>query len=803
MVMFARLLLLLVALVVASAPSADRLQAQPAPAADTAGLKALARESLAQLTGEIGAAGLSEPVEILRDRWGVTHIYARNVDDLFFAQGYVMGQDRLWQLEMWRRGREGRLAEILGPAAFERDRDARLLRYRGPFDDREWTSYHPEGRRILTAFAKGLNACIAASAGRLPVEFRLTGVVPEPWSPETLLARQAAFGDASAELQLALDVARYGAAEANRRRAPDPWDELAVPEGLDVGAIAPEVIARLRGAQGPLPKPAVVESYRRLVAAAAANADGPGVQVEARGSRAAVAFDPTDPPGQPGELLIEPGSNNWVVAGPRSVTGKPMVVNDPHREVTNPSLRYVVHLNAPGWNVIGAVEPPFVGVAIGHNERLGWGLTIVGTDQQDVYVEETRPDRPNEVRWNGNWEPMRVVREEIRIRGEATRTVELKYTRHGPVFFEDTARRRAYALRTALGAPGTAPYLAGLRLSQARDCLEFLDAALFWKAPSENLICGDVDGNISWQASALTPRRAGWSGRLPVPGGGKHEWAGFRTDLPREINPARGYIATANHNIHPPGYAPPIMFKSSRTLPFDRITRLLQLFESPRALAIADHQRVQHDAYSLRAAADLQMFRGWMSPRADIERARALLAAWDAVLDKDSAAAAVYTVWRTTRGESGEAAGAAAADRSRLETELAAAIAKLTADQGPDWSAWRYGRLHGSVFPHPVATAFDLPRIERSGGAGSVAADGATYREILDVADWDRSVITNVPGQSGQPESPFYGNLLPLYARQEYFPLLFSRAAIEREAAHRLALKPAARSTEARSGGPP
>ena len=474
-----------------------------------------------------------------------------------------------------------------------------------------------------------------------------------------------------------------------------------------------------------------------------------------------------------------------------SATGKPVVANDPHREVGNPSLRYIVHLVAPGWNVIGAVEAPFVGVAIGHNDRLGWGLTIAGNDQEDVYVEETNPANPAEVRWRDGWEPLRVVREEIRVLGQAAETVELKFSRHGPVFYEDGARHRVYALRSALLEPGTAAYLGGLRLSQARNCREFLDAAMFWKAPTENLICGDVDGTISWQASALTPKRGPngttWSGRLPVPGSGAYEWDGFRRDLPREINPSRGFIATANNNTQPAGFTPPVFFKTSANVEFDRITRLLQMIQPGRRFTLDDHRRMQLDAVSLRARAEIPLFSGWTATTPDVERARALIAAWDGVLARDSAAAAVYSAWRTASTVQERSAARPAAERRTLhETSLTRAIQELTRTQGADPSAWRWGRMHTRAFPHPLVTAFDLPTIERPGGAGAVAADGASYREILDVADWDRSIVTNVPGQSAQPESPFYRNLLPLWADDTYFPLVYSRPRVDREAAHTL-----------------
>ena len=223
---------------------------------------------------------MKQPVDVIRDEWGVPHIYAQNTEDLFFAQGYVMAQDRLWEMEWWRRELEGRVAEVLGPSAFERDRLARLLKYRGPFDDSEWTSYHADGKQILTAYANGINAYITSHADHLPVEFVLTGIKPLPWTAETVALREPAFGNATSELRLAMDVAKYGVKEANRRAAPDPWDDLQVPEGLDVKLvtdatveISPALTLRMRQLPRPeppggfpaprLPRPIVVSRRRR------------------------------------------------------------------------------------------------------------------------------------------------------------------------------------------------------------------------------------------------------------------------------------------------------------------------------------------------------------------------------------------------------------------------------------------------------------------------------------------------------------------------------------------------------------
>src|SRR5262249_30332478 len=220
----------------------------------------------------------------------------------------------------------------------------------------------------------------------------------------------------------------------------------------------------------------------------------------------------------------------------------------------------------------------------------------------------------------------------------------------------------------------------------------------------------DVDGAIAWRPAALTPARIGWAGRLPVPGTGLYEWQGFRSDLPFELNPARGFIATANNNINPPGYTPPLMFKNADTR-FERMTRLLQLLSHPGTFSLEDHRRMQHDAYSLRAAADLAVFKGWSSTDADVERARGIVAGWDAVYRKDSRRAAATGGWRgpPRRGAGGGRARAEARGRDAVEARLRAAIDRLVRDQGRDWGTWRWGRLHTRPFTHPFFRDFDLP----------------------------------------------------------------------------------------------
>lgn len=730
-------------------------------------LDELARSSLSPLDGEIALGGLEQEVEVLRDPWGIAHIYANTIDDLFFAQGFVAAQDRLWQLEIWRRIGEGRLAEIVGPEAVERDRLARLLRYRGDMAA-EWASYHPEAERIVGAFVRGVNAFIAHRTDNLPVEFKLTGVTPDPWTPDVPIMRMAGLPmtqNATDEIELARLVAQVGVSEANRRDAPDPWHELKVPAGLEVSRVPREVLDALGQGYRGIPRIPVLDRYADLVA------EGP---------------DSAHPP----------GSNNWVVSGEMTATGKPILANDPHRRLSLPSLRYLVHLVGPGWNVIGAGEPALPGVAIGHNERIAWGLTIVGIDQQDIFVEEVNPRNRNEVLWRGGWEPLTVEMDTIWVKGESSpRIVELKFSRHGPIVYEDTVNHRAYAFRSVLAEPGTAGYLASLRLDQAQNWAEFLSAMDYWKVPSENMIYADVDGNIGWQAAGLTPIRCcGWVGRLPAPGTGNYEWRGFRPmrELPREHNPERGYIATANHNIMPPGYIPPLGYSWASPRRYLRIDDILS---DSGGFTVEDFKRLQHDVYSQAAVDAVALaLTGWQSDDAGVERARRSLVKWDGFLTKESSAAAIYRAWRDTVDQRALREETPQVERDSMAvTALRAAIGRLEAEQGPDWDGWRYDRMRQTEFRHPVVAAFDVPPVPRPGDYTTVnvtGQSGASFREIIDLSNWDNSVATSTPGQSGQPGSPHYDDLARLWGEGEYFPLLYSREAVEANAAHRLMLRP-------------
>ncbi|HEV2854543.1 MAG TPA: penicillin acylase family protein [Thermoanaerobaculia bacterium] len=765
------------------------LLAVPPGRAAEPGLAARAKAALARTSGTIRLAGLEKPVTVLRDPWGIPHIFAATQDDLFFAQGFVAAQDRLFQMEIWRRTGEGRLAEILGPGAVDRDRFARLLRYRGDLEA-EYSSYAPDAKRILQAFTRGVNAFIESSRDRLPIEFELAGFQPEPWTPEVCLNRMAAFG-----------MTLNAFSELFRARLGNEIGWKLVDEIFPADPPRPLESQPRKGLEG--------IDERVLALAEAAGAP--------------VTFQPRD------------GSNNWVVDGSLSATGKPLLANDPHRALMLPSLRSMVHLVGPGWNVIGAGEPGQPGVAAGHNDRVAFGFTIAMIDQQDLYIEETNPANPNEVLFQGKWEPLRIERETIRVKGQAPVEAELKLSRHGPVIHEDRERHRAYVLHWVGSEPGTAGYLASLSLDRARSWSEFRQALERWKVPSENLLYADIDGNIGWQVAGLAPVRQGWSGLLPVPGAeGAYEWKGFLppSELPGAFNPPRHFLATANHNILPPGYPHELGFDWGDA---NRYRRIAEVLGAGGRFTVADFQRLQHDEVSSQARALARLLGEAKGASPELRPWIDRLARWDGTVARDSAAAALYEIWAlkipravlTPRVPEKWRGAADLSDRmvdllgnptaawfgedpragrdALLLRTFEEAVADAKAKLGPDPGTWRWGRLHTVTFHHPLETdderraVFGLPPVERGGdgntlnvgvGSGFEVNHGASFREVLDTGDWDRSVATNVPGQSGQPGSPHYGDLLPLWAEGRYFPLLFSREKIEGTGAERLVLEP-------------
>ncbi len=774
-------------------------RAQSSARTAPASLEARAKSALAVIRGTLNVHGLQQSVRVQRDRWGVAHIYAQNEHDLFFAQGFVVAQDRLFQMELWKRSGQGRLAEILGPSFVQRDVNARLLRYRGDMDA-EYKSYSPDTKEILEAFTGGINAYIAEiekpGGIGLPVEFQLAGFQPDPWKPEDCLNRLAAYSvtlNGVSELRNAQLVALLGPEKAAELLELDPPVKLDPAPGIDFSGLSPALLENLVGSDVPLQFP---------------------------------------------ETPVQ-GSNNWTVSGALTATGKPFLANDPHRVIAEPSLRYIVHLVAPGWNVIGAGEPGLPGVAVGHNEKIAWGFTIFGLDQQDFYLAELNPADPEQYKTEHGWERMEVKTETITLRGGAPVTAKLKFTRHGPVLWEDG--KRALALHWVGAEPGTAGYLGSLALDRAQNWREFEQVMPRWKVPSENIVYADRDGNIGEHSTGLAPLRQNWTGLLPIAETGGFEWQGFvpNADLPHTYNPAAGFVASANHKMIPENYPYAVGFQWAPPERFSRISEVISSAakNSPK-LTLDDMENLQNDVVSL-PARDLQALLKHAAGNSPGAAAKRLLD-WDCDFTLDAKAASLYEFWvaelreavtklvvpggahkiagklslQQTTQELGHPTATVfgqnpqAARDTLLLQALQAAEQKLSAKLGPDPQNWAWGQLHRVSFSHPLGgvvpaakALFDRGPVARPGDGTTVDATyfggssfdqlaGASYREIFDLSDWDKAVGVNVPGQSGQPASPHYDDLLPLWLRGEYFPLRYTKQAVDRETTDTLELKP-------------
>jgi penicillin amidase len=796
----------------------------------------LAVLTLVAVSGSIGAAppeamlrpatidGLHDRVELLRDRWGLNHIYARNEHDLFFVQGYTAARDRLFQFELWRRQATGTVAEILGRKELTRDIGTRLHMFRGDLSA-ELNWYHPRGEAIVTAYVDGVNAYIAEalrSPGSLPIEFKTLGIRPEPWTPAVVISRHnGLLANIGQELNLARAVKALGADRVKDLMYFQGGDPNITPDpAIDLSLLDSSILE-------------LYNAFRRPVAFGGAPVEEPtALELSQRNE--------------------DIGSNNWVVSGRLTESGYPLMMNDPHRTQGAPSLRYWVHLVAPGWNVIGGGEPVLPGVSIGHNEFGAWGLTIFGSDSEDLYVYETNPANPNQYKYRGAWEDMRIVKDTIPVKGEAPVAVELKFTRHGPVLKEDRAHHVAYALRAAWMEPGGAPYLASLRMDQARNWSEFVEACTYSRIPSENMVWADRDGHIGYQAVAITPLRPNWSGLVPVPGDGRYEWNGFLpiNALPHVADPEKGYFATANNYLFPPNFPYKEALHYTGADPF-RVARISEVLGSGRLHTVADMMRLQNDNMSIPARRLVPLLAkaklaadGARAAGSDrVVKARDLLVAWNYSVDADSISAGIYEMWQRRltanvrnlmvpkeaqsfigqpsmkrvidwlNAPDGRFGADPRAGRDELLVRsLAEAVDELTKKLGADMNGWQWGqeKYHHALIRHQLAeiappelrAQLNVGPYPRGGDSYTVSAtgnadnqtSGGSLKIIVDTENWDNSLGLNNPGQSGDPASPHYRDLFAIWSRGEYFPIFFTRAKVESVTEDGQQLTPGARS---------
>jgi penicillin amidase len=760
-----------------------------------------------QVKGTIRVSGLSAPVEVIRDRWGVPHIYAQNEHDLFFAQGYVHAQDRLWQMEIGRRMASGTLSEIIGQATLSTDRQYRWLGLRR-VAEQSWTELDDDSRAILESYAEGVNAYIESHRNRLPLEFTVLQYSPEPWTPIdsltwTNMVASDTTGHQYEELEYARLIAKIGEAAAQQLIPPRDED-------------TPTII------------PSAASSYDWL-------------------QNASFGQESADLDEWTGGPMSNWGSNNWVASGSRTTTGMPILANDTHLWLVMPSLWYENGLHGGRFDSVGFSFPGVPLVVIGHNQHIAWGTTTLRADDQDNYIETMNAGR-TQYEFMGEWYPLERIQETIKVKGRGPARETISFTRHGP-FRLSPNDGSPIALRWTL-YEGNPSFGSVVLLNLATNWDEFRAALQHWNAPAQNFVYADVEGNIGYQAAGQVPIRVpGHDGRVPVPGStGEYEWQGYIPfdELPTAFNPPTGFIVTANNKIVPDDY--PYLI-SSVWNPGYRAERITALLSADDTLSVEDMQGIQGDTYS-RPAETLRPYLLAVEPENELQaEALAQLEAWDLYVDADSVGASIYEVWfvsmvRNTVGdELGEQPPAALwlfgrpnwlaglltdADNSLFDDihspsvvetrddivrrSLADAVNWLSENYGENPNRWEWGKLHTLTLVHRPFGQSGIAPLERLFNSGMISSGGdpqtvnnteyiwlnqqfatvfgTSQRMIVDVSNWDSSLAINSTGQSGHLLNPHRQDQISMWRDAQYHPMVFSREAVEEHAKAVLTLTP-------------
>lgn len=732
--------------------------------------------------------GASASVEIVTDRWGIPHITAASQQDAFFGQGYAAAIARLWQLDLVRRRVLGRLAAAGGRRYLPFDVAARTRLFRGDVAA-EWAHHDPRVKPLAQAWVRGVNARIGqvlADIALLPPEFHALDMQPEPWGADDLiLLRGGWVPNLPAEMRRAVLACRGALALDALVQPLDPPVPLRVPDGLDPcrlspgqldlyhlwSAPLPELAARRHSALGPADTPVAVPHW--------ADADA------------------------------QQGSNAWAIAPARTGTGRAVLANDPHLPVSVPGPRFISHLRAPGLDAIGT-GPAFLPAFFeGHNNRIAFGRTDFQIDQEDLYVLELDATGEHWRRQDG-WQPVTRITDTIAVRDGPAETIEIRLTSLGPLVFEDKAARHALVVRSVLRECGLSGALDCIPVALAGDWRSFR-AAIATAVHGSNYLYADVDANIGWQVGGRSPRRVGYDGLMPVPAAGRYDWSGYLAidELPSRYNPPEGWLASANQMPFPPGW-PADRVTSHEWIADDRYRRIVQVLAPEHPHAAADSLRLQQDTLSLRAGALLPLLDAM--PGDGREHARVLLRGWHRRIDADSPAAALFEAWFAELSIMTRQALVPAplqdvvhalhpqvlvalltgADPALGSRRLDIATQALTAAV-EIWTTWwggsPWGAVHRLELHHALAAL--LPDATVPGGPsggdattvmgrwwGSLSAPvvtgGASYRQVIEPGNWDAARCINMPGQSGEPGSPHYADLVPLWLANQTIPLAYA-----------------------------
>ena len=824
----------------------------------------VAPKSFPQIDGELKLAGLDGPVDIYRDEMGVPHIYASTTHDLFFAQGYVHAQERFWQMDFWRHIGSGRLSEMFGEGQLDTDKFLRTLGWR-QIAEQEYAELNATSKAILDAYVEGVNAYIA---DREPVELSLeylilTGILNrdytiEPWTPIHSLTWGKAMawdlrGNIGAEIERAVLLKTLTLEQVNELFPPYPEDHP---------IIVPEIGGEVINSQALVPNQL------------SGSAEFPSVTLQPIAASFALLDSLLGPAGS------GIGSNSWAISGDLTATGTPILANDPHLGIQMPSIWFQMDMHcrvkseACPFEMSGFSFAGVPGVIIGHNDRIAWGYTNVGPDVMDLYIEKVNPNNSNQYEVNGEWVDFDTRTETINVAGGEPIELTVRSTRHGPVLtdtygplkdevdlkedpeaqpFKDKAGvalpdNYVIALAwTALRSSTPFEAIWGFNLAQNWD--DFREAARHFHVPAQNLLYADVDGNIGYQMPGDIPIRAGGDGRLPVPGWtSEYDWTGFIPfeKLPYTLNPASGYIATANNQVNPVDY--PYLISTDWSYGF-RAERIVDMIENaPGKFDIAYIQQMQADSKNLNAETLVPILLALdLDPELASVRDQAL-GSWDFYDRVDSQSATVFEQfwWNllmdTFKDDLPEDYWPEGGSRwyevmrelvkqpdslwwddqeSEVKTEtrddmfaraFEETVSQMGKEYGKDPAKWpTWGEVHGATFRNqtlgesgigPIETLFNRGPFVTGGGEGIVDATGWTVGEsfevdwlpsmrmIVDLGNLSNSVTVHTTGESGHAYHPHYDDMAPLWASVEYYPMLWDEQAITSNAEGHLRLTP-------------
>lgn len=768
----------------------------------------LVRRPIPPTNGTARLPGLAASVTVVRDETGIPHITAANQADVFRAQGYVMAQDRLWQMDLYRRTAAGRLSEIAGPAALDRDQFIRTFGLHRAAEQ-EWAALPSVAQAAVREYTAGVNAYLASHHDALPLEFTILGYQPAPWTP--------------------VDTVAIGKLEA--------WDVAA---NLNHEVVLADLQAQLGAARAASLLPAYPDGKPIIVQPSALAGDPRGTILPQRRSG---LFGDAD-----SDSLI--GSNNWVVDGTLSADGYPLLADDPHLRQQNPAIWYAMHLRAldGSLDVAGVALPGAPGIIIGHNRDIAWGITDLTPDVLDVFVEHLdEADHPGQYEYMDQWLPLQVATETINVKGQAPVACVVRSTRHGPLFNSAyPTLKQPVALQWTGAQPGGL-LLAGLKLDQAANWDQFHAALTTWDAPGQNFVYADRAGNIGYQATGRWPIRQGGNGQVPVAGWtGANEWVGFvpYEQMPRVYNPPTHYIVTANNRVTSPAY--PYLINGYWP-PWFRAERIQQMLSSKTQWTVDDFKALQYDTHNLIAVRVGTYLAALTGSDARLQQAAALFKNWGGDIRTESPVAALYEVTfshmftNTFVDELGPSL--AASYRLHISTAPATLLYEMLADpnnvwwddvttpqretrddilrrslheagdevrarQGTDMGKWSWGALHTMTFAHPLGAIQPLDRLLNFGPFATpgdeftvatgwfpgnnpyVQGSNASVRLITPTGNWDQTRLIFSPGESGQLGSPHWGDLTADYLQGRYRPLPWLPDQIRHNAEGTLILEP-------------